>query len=61
MADPLTIAKIAAHATRAITDKRSVERKVLVGVGIALVSVPLRRSAENGFPGYPKLATLYDV
>ena len=48
MADPLTIAKIVAHAASAITDKKSVERKVLVGVGIALVAVLLIGTAFAG-------------
>lgn len=38
MAEPLTIARIAAAAVRGVVDKESIERKVLVGAGVALMA-----------------------
>ena len=48
MAEPLTIARIAAAAVRGVVDKKSIERKVLVGAGIALVAALFMGTAFAG-------------
>jgi hypothetical protein len=48
MAEPLTIARVAAAAVRGVVDEKSVERKVLVGVAVALVAALFMGTAFAG-------------
>jgi len=48
VAEPLTIARIAAATVRGVVDKESIERKVLIGAGVALVAVLLMGTAFAG-------------
>jgi cell wall-associated NlpC family hydrolase len=48
VAEPMTIARIAAAAVRGVVDEKSTERKVLLGVAVALVAVLLMGTAFAG-------------
>ena len=48
MAEPLTVARVAAAAMRGVVDEKSVERKVLVAVAVALVAVLFMGTAFAG-------------
>jgi len=48
VAEPLTIARIAAAAVRGVVDEKSIERKVLVGVAVALVAALFMGTAFAG-------------
>ncbi|PKQ29081.1 MAG: hypothetical protein CVT60_07165, partial [Actinobacteria bacterium HGW-Actinobacteria-10] len=48
MAEPITIARIAAAVGRGVVDKESIERKVLVGAGVALVAALFMGTAFAG-------------
>lgn len=48
MAEPLTIARVAAAVVRGIVDEKSVERKLLVGAAVMLVAVLLMGTAFAG-------------